>query len=41
MTGKHSLATYGVAFLIIVALNFLLPRMMPGDPLMASTAMRR
>jgi peptide/nickel transport system permease protein len=35
MTGKHSLATYGVAFLIIVALNFLLPRMMPGDPLMA------
>jgi peptide/nickel transport system permease protein len=35
MTGKHSLVTYGIAFIIILALNFLLPRMMPGDPLMA------
>lgn len=35
MTGKHNLATYAIAFLIILALNFLLPRMMPGDPLMA------
>jgi peptide/nickel transport system permease protein len=35
MTGKHSLATYGIAFFIILALNFSLPRMMPGDPLMA------
>ncbi len=35
MTGKHSLTTYAVAFLIILALNFLLPRLMPGDPLLA------
>jgi peptide/nickel transport system permease protein len=35
MTSKHNLATYGIAFVIILALNFLLPRMMPGDPLMA------
>ncbi|MFC1902244.1 ABC transporter permease [Chloroflexota bacterium] len=35
MTGKHHLATYGIACLFILALNFLLPRMMPGDPLMA------
>jgi peptide/nickel transport system permease protein len=35
MTGKHSLITYGIAFLIILAFNFFLPRMMPGDPLMA------
>lgn len=35
MTGKHSLTTYSIAFLIILALNFFLPRMMPGDPLMA------
>jgi peptide/nickel transport system permease protein len=27
--------TYGIAFFIIVALNFFLPRMMPGDPLTA------
>jgi len=33
--GKHNLTTYGIAFLIILALNFFLPRMMPGDPLMA------
>ena len=35
MLGKYSLATYGIAFLIILSLNFLLPRMMPGDPFMA------
>lgn len=35
MTGKRSLTTYGIAFLFILALNFFLPRMMPGDPLMA------
>jgi peptide/nickel transport system permease protein len=35
VTGKHSLTTYGIAFSIILALNFLLPRMLPGDPLMA------
>jgi peptide/nickel transport system permease protein len=35
MTGKHNLTTYGIAFVVILALNFLLPRMMPGDPLMA------
>ena len=35
MTGKHSLTTYGIAFIIILALNFFLPRMMPGNPLAA------
>ena len=35
MTGKHNLTTYVVAFLVILALNFFLPRMMPGDPLTA------
>lgn len=35
MTVKRSLTTYGIAFLFILALNFFLPRMMPGDPLMA------
>jgi peptide/nickel transport system permease protein len=35
MTGKHSLTTYAIAFLIILALHFFLPRMMPGDPLSA------
>lgn len=35
MIGKYSLTIYGIAFFIILALNFLLPRMMPGDPLMA------
>ncbi len=32
---KHNLVTYGIAFLFIVALNFILPRMMPGNPLTA------
>jgi peptide/nickel transport system permease protein len=35
VTGKRNLTTYGIAFLIILALNFFLPRMMPGDPLTA------
>jgi peptide/nickel transport system permease protein len=35
VTGKHSLTTYGIAFFIILALNFFLPRMMPGNPLAA------
>jgi peptide/nickel transport system permease protein len=35
MTEKRSLVTYGVAALIILTLNFLLPRLMPGDPLSA------
>jgi peptide/nickel transport system permease protein len=35
VTGKRSLTTYGIAFLFILALNFFLPRMMPGNPLMA------
>lgn len=35
MNWKHSLPTYAVAFAVILALNFLLPRMMPGDPLQA------
>jgi peptide/nickel transport system permease protein len=35
VTVKHSLITYGIALLIILLLNFILPRMMPGDPLMA------
>jgi peptide/nickel transport system permease protein len=35
MTGKHGLATYGIALAIILALNFFLPRMMPGNPLTA------
>jgi len=35
MTVKHNLITYGIAFLMILLLNFILPRMMPGDPLMA------
>jgi peptide/nickel transport system permease protein len=35
VTGKRSLTTYGIAFLFILALNFFLPRMMPGDPLTA------
>ena len=29
------ISTYAIAFLIILSLNFLLPRMMPGDPLTA------
>jgi peptide/nickel transport system permease protein len=35
VTGKYSLTTYGIAFFIILALNFFLPRMMPGNPLAA------
>jgi peptide/nickel transport system permease protein len=35
VTGKRSLTTYGIAFLFILALNFFMPRMMPGDPLTA------
>ncbi len=36
MLTKQNLITYLVALGIILTLNFLLPRMMPGDPLMAS-----
>jgi peptide/nickel transport system permease protein len=32
---RRNLVTYFIAFLFILTLNFLLPRMMPGDPLMA------
>ena len=32
---KRNLATYAVALLLILALNFVLPRMMPGGPLTA------
>jgi peptide/nickel transport system permease protein len=32
---RQNLVTYFIAFLFILTLNFLLPRMMPGDPLMA------
>jgi len=32
---KGNIVTYVIAFLFILALNFFLPRMMPGDPLMA------
>jgi len=35
MFSKRSVITYAIAFLFILALNFLLPRMMPGDPLLA------
>jgi peptide/nickel transport system permease protein len=35
MLSKRSVITYAIAFLFILLLNFLLPRMMPGDPLMA------
>jgi len=35
MLTKENLTTYLIALLIILALNFFLPRMMPGDPLMA------
>jgi peptide/nickel transport system permease protein len=35
MTDKRNLATYGIALAIILALNFFLPRMMPGNPLTA------
>ncbi len=32
---RKNIPTYGAALLIILGLNFLLPRMMPGDPLLA------
>lgn len=32
---KVNIINYGIAFFIILLLNFLLPRLMPGDPLMA------
>ena len=35
MLTRQNLITYLVALLIILTLNFFLPRMMPGDPLMA------
>jgi peptide/nickel transport system permease protein len=35
MLTKRNLTTYGIALVIILTLNFILPRMMPGDPLMA------
>jgi len=35
MFNKRNIITYAIAFIFILVLNFLLPRMMPGDPLMA------
>lgn len=35
MQNKQTIVSYIVAFIFIVMLNFLLPRMMPGDPLLA------
>jgi peptide/nickel transport system permease protein len=35
MFTRRSIITYVIAFLFILALNFFLPRMMPGNPLMA------
>ncbi|MDY6893508.1 MAG: ABC transporter permease [Chloroflexota bacterium] len=35
MLSKRNIITYTIAFAFILLLNFLLPRMMPGDPLMA------
>jgi len=35
MLNRRNLVTYSIAFLFILALNFLMPRMMPGDPLSA------
>jgi peptide/nickel transport system permease protein len=35
MFSKGNLVTYVIALLLILTLNFVLPRMMPGDPLMA------
>jgi peptide/nickel transport system permease protein len=32
---RKNFATYGTALLIILGLNFFIPRMMPGDPLLA------
>ncbi len=35
MLSRRSIITYAIAFLFILLLNFLLPRMLPGDPLLA------
>ena len=35
MPSKTSLIAYAIAFIFILLLNFLLPRMMPGNPLTA------
>ncbi|RLC94764.1 MAG: ABC transporter permease [Chloroflexi bacterium] len=35
MFSRRNLVTYAIALLLVLAFNFLLPRMMPGDPLMA------
>lgn len=35
MLNKRNLVTYLIAFLFILSLNFILPRMMPGNPLTA------
>ena len=35
MSASRNLISCGIAFLIIIVLNFVLPRMMPGDPLQA------
>jgi len=35
MFNRRNVITYVIALLFILALNFLLPRMMPGDPLLA------
>lgn len=33
MFSRNSLLTYAIAFFVILGINFLLPRLMPGDPL--------
>ena len=35
MLSKRNVVTYAIALVFILMLNFLLPRLMPGDPLMA------
>ena len=35
MLSKRNILTYAIAFVFILLLNFMLPRMMPGDPLVA------
>lgn len=35
MFNRRNVVTYAIAFVFILMVNFLLPRMMPGDPLMA------
>ena len=35
MFSKRNAITYAIVFVFVLVLNFLLPRMMPGDPLMA------